>query len=112
MRRPLSEPGAASIPGSEKIPVARPVGPPAASRSIQEKDIASDRDTPDEDRYEFEPGFIAVASRQPAQPVFFLPPGAAAPGGAAFDLIRGTRRNISKTRSFAHANHRQRDDPV
>jgi hypothetical protein len=97
---------------AKKIPVAPPVGPPAASRSTQEKDIASDRDIHDEDRYQFESGFIAVASRQPAQPVLFLPLSASARGGAAFDLIRGTRRNISKTRSFAHANHRQRDDPV
>ena len=45
-------------------------------------------------------------------PVFFLPLLACARGGAEFVLIRGTRRNISRTRSFAHANHRQRDDPV
>ncbi|MGE8506877.1 MAG: hypothetical protein ACN6QU_06055, partial [Paraburkholderia terricola] len=74
--------------------------------------MASDRDTHDEDRYEFEPGFIVVASRHPAQPAFFLHPIACARGGAAFVLIRGIRRNISRTRSFAHANHRQRDDPV
>jgi hypothetical protein len=97
---------------AKKIPVAQPVGPPAASRSIQERGIASDRDTHDEDRYEFEPGFIAVASRQPARPAFFLHLIAYARASAAFDLIRGSSRNISRTRSFAHANHRQRDDPV
>src|SRR6185437_12373027 len=70
------------------------------------------RDTHDEDRYEFEPGFIAVASRQPARPAFFLHLIACGRASAAFDLIRGTPRIISKTRSFAHANHRQRDDPV
>jgi hypothetical protein len=34
--------------------------------NIQEKGSASDRDKHDEDRYEFESGFIAVASRHPA----------------------------------------------
>ena len=110
---PLSGHGAASIPGSKKrIPVAPPDRPPAASRSIQERGLASDRDTHDEDRYQFESGFIAVASRHPAQPAFFLHPIACARGDAAFVLIRGIRRTISRTRSFAHAIHRQCDDPV
>jgi len=111
LRRPASEHGAASIPGSEKIPAAPRVQTNRRQPQSIRKGVESDRDI-EEDRYEFESGFIAVASRQPHWPVFFLHLIACARGGAAFVLIRGTRRNISRTRSFAHANHRQRDDPV